>query len=394
MSKRGKGKSTPKKRTVDWDSVLRVDSVLNLRTDMFDHKSKTVKKNIKKPVANKKPVGRAPKRASNVVKKKADRKPGPAGGNMNFIRSDRSKDVRNAQGDSVKDSFEGMVSCDSCSVDFYWSCLVKNAITGKLEHNMTRDLVWKIKKYGTGRPIVGCVAWLSNKVILNALKGASGLAIVVNRENYDVWGNGCVKNVYPTLPRFKNPMHKEFEHLGGPLTAVETHKKTGKSSFHPIRAFGTNSTFSGSRKRKRGKGVDNSNEDVSSGTGGLEHCKYLIFFEKGGVMMEEIKRKSPQDYAFLVKEFAKKDGGSGWNPDFYYPYRVWTGSMNMTGKSKEHHENGMWCTGFKMAFGFFNDFSWTYINTTSVFSKSKSTTPSINEKKKTTKRHKKKRKTG
>ena len=297
---------------------------------------------------------------------------------MNFIRSDRSEKMKNAEGTNIADYFKGMVSCSSCSVDFYWSCLVKNPRTGKLEHNMSKALSEKIRLYGRNRPVVGCVAWLSGKDYLDPLLNTLGLSIVVNREKYDVWGHGCVKKIYPILPRFQKPMHEVFKHLGGPLTAVETHKKFGKSSIHPIRAFGTNTTFSGPGKRRRR--YTNSNEDVTLGTGGLEHCKYLIFFEAGEEVVKDCKKRgATEDCDYLTKEFVSKES---WNPKALYPYRVWTGSMNMTGKSKEHHENSMWCTGFKAAMGFYHDFSWTFINTTSVFSKSKTATPTVNNERK------------
>jgi hypothetical protein len=225
------------------------------------------------------------------------------------------------------------------------------------------------EKNGEDNIAVGCVAWMSDQYILESLYSCHGVSIIVNREDYDTWGNGCVKKKYPRLKKMPKPMYQMFGHLGGVMLDVDTHIKNGASSLYPVRAFGNDSNTKKSFKKK------NVNDE---GYGGLEHCKYLIWFEKGF----KIKRKYAK-YGRSIEELFKKNSQYNyvkehWDDDAIYPFRVWTGSMNFTGNAKNNHDNAQIHVGLDVGLNFYYDYSVTYITSTPVFSKSKASTPSLN----------------
>lgn len=273
---------------------------------------------------------------------------------------------------------------EEVSIDTYFRSFVKTSPLYVLdlfskscvdvEHNRI-DSEMKIvlrrynEKHGENRIAVGCVAWMSDQYILESLYLCEGVSIIVNREDYENWGNGCVKKRYPRLKKMPKPMYQMFGHLGGVMLDVDTHIKNGASSLYPVRAFGNDSNAKKQFKKK------NVNEE---GYGGLEHCKYLIWFEKGF----KIKKKY-EKYGRSFQEVFKNNPQydhvkTHWDDDALYPFRVWTGSMNFTGNARNNHDNAQIHVGLDVGLNFYYDYSVTYITSTPVFSKSKSSTPSLN----------------
>lgn len=267
----------------------------------------------------------------------------------------------------IKTYFKPSVYCPDIGITCLFSStrLTKN---GKPTSTIKEESYRRMRQYAKGKPVIGCVAWWSDKQTLEHMRKASGVSVLVNREDYDEWGNGCVKNEYPTLPKMPEPMYKMFEHLGGVLSNVERHRKNGRSSLYPIRAFGN-----GSENKKKRTSFNGQFE----GYAGLEHCKYWVFFEKGSIIKEHYSKRGVNLKSLLADY---EECYENWSDDKLYPFYVWTGSMNFTGNAKNNHENAIWGKSLIMGLAFFYDFSVTYINSTSVFSKTKASTPTVTTK--------------
>lgn len=353
---------------------LNIGVASSLHTHLETRKEVTSRKLEQTPTLNakKRPLDDSSKEGDHQPNKKF-KSSGNAKVDLNAYRSD----TINLGSDSKIDThFKCVVDCENTSFRCLFSGTSVNN-SGNKTSNIKEQFYACQRNYGVERGdgvekiVIGCQAWLSDKKTLQLLRMASGVAIVVNREDYDVWGHGCVKKEYPTLPRMPQPMYKMFEHLGGVLSTVERHRKSGKSSLFPIRAFGNSS------ENKRAFGKRSSFNGQSEGFGGLEHCKYLVFFEKGSVIEGEY-RKMGVPLKRVLKNY--EECYERWSGDRMYPYYVWTGSMNLTGNAKNNHENAIFGKGLTMGLSFFYDFSVTYINSTPVFSKTKSSTPTITSK--------------
>jgi|688.fasta_scaffold03783_8 hypothetical protein len=239
---------------------------------------------------------------------------------------------------------------------------------GRMESEMKLILRSVIKKRGYKKPGVGCIAWISDEHIIHEMSICEGVALIVNREDYEVWGNGCAKKRYPKLKKMPKPMHVMFGHLGGVMLNVDTHIKNGHSSLYPVRAFGNNSSNAPKKKK-------NVNED---GYGGLEHCKYFIMFEYGYKIRQKYEKYGRSMDFVLGKNKKFKYVLEHWGDDLLYPFRVWTGSMNFTGNAKNNHDNAQIHVGIDVGLNFYYDWSVTYITSTPVFSKTKTSTPMLN----------------
>lgn len=281
---------------------------------------------------------------------------------LNMYRSDT---IKFGNGSEMMTYFKQSVECNDVKINFHFSGTSVSK-GGQKTSDIKEKLYKCLRMSGKNKPVVGCVAWLSDKKTLELLRQTSGVAIIVNREDYTIWGNGCVRNEYPKLPKMIKPMYQMFDHLGGTLCNVERHRVSGSSSLFPIRAFGNSSNA----KKPVGRRFGNNFE----GFGGLEHCKYLVFFETGHIISEYYRKKGISlkvilsDYDYCYKH---------WSDDQLYPFYVWTGSMNLTGNAKNNHDNAIFGMDLIMGLSFYYDFSVTYINSTPVFSKTKGSTPTI-----------------
>lgn len=219
-------------------------------------------------------------------------------------------------------------------------------ITGS---HITHELVAMIKRYGRTSIILGCIAWISGGEIIEALSQCKGVSLIVNREDFSKYGVGSTGKKYAKIPRIGQPFSQAFAHIPSDLSSLEPKRKNGKSSYTSVRAFGNPSMSVGS--------------NANNGKSGLEHCKYMIFFESRPMLLA---------------------GGGDNGEDIYeykdYPAAVWTGSMNMTKNSESHHENTVLIESDKIAMAYYKDFSKTFMVSTPVTSSTgaKTNTPSKN----------------
>lgn len=170
--------------------------------------------------------------------------------------------------------------------------------------NLHTHLTALMDRMVPGRIVVGCIAWLSDKLLIKSLSRAKGVLFVVNDENYGKWGNGKTIRTYAPLPTFKQPLHQVFAHLETPLKLLDD-ARDKTCAYGPVRAYGSAS---------------------HNGNGPLMHSKYIVFFDEHD-----------------------------------RPASLWMGSMNGTMKSKRNQEIGCFIDDRNVAQHCFADFGNTFV---------------------------------
>ena len=230
--------------------------------------------------------------------------------------------------------------------------------TGRTKSELISNLVSVIKEYGKNKTVLGCIAWLSSAEVLDALKTCRRVLLIINREDYERWGGGGMLKKYLELPKFDEPLSVAFEHLETVLATLENNRTKGKSRYSSVRAFGNPSfTIGGVTKCQ-----------------GLEHCKYLIFFESQCHVKITDETNDQPNFSKLIEISPMKKEGQ----EYVYkdvPCAVWTGSMNMTKASETHHENAVFIKSERTAMAYMHDFSETFMSSVPVTSKNKQNTP-------------------
>jgi hypothetical protein len=174
-----------------------------------------------------------------------------------------------------------------------------------------------------------------------------------------------------------------FSHLHSVLDGLENNRTKGKSKYASVRAFG-NAAFSkktGAPKTQRSNTNSNkrayrSNDGQQGSSGGLEHNKYLVFFEN---KMYKRKVTKPENQNWqLVREDEEYFSDSEEEYEYQHretPFAVWTGSMNITKASAGHHENAVFIESCEIAKSYFHDWAMTFMSSTPVGGTNKKATP-------------------
>ena len=159
--------------------------------------------------------------------------------------------------------------------------------------------------------VFGCVAWLTNERILNALSEAKGVAVVVAKEDWlrpDIDQYQSVKNLYNTL----KPMEWSLRSLPFLDTSLRSVSMCSSIGYNDtVRCFG------------------NFNSEKKLAWPRLHH-KFLVF------------------------------GNYNTETESINPYGVWTGSLNLTHNSEQSLENGMFILDSKLANAFSKEFTQIY----------------------------------
>jgi hypothetical protein len=121
--------------------------------------------------------------------------------------------------------------------------------------HMHENLIHILNTYAKNRIVIGCIAWLSNIEIINALSQASKVSLLVNDEDYSKWGFKTVKKEkYEKLPPFNTP----FSSVWG--NKIETSLNSlGNKIYEPVRCYG--------QEGKNGGG---------GGISSIMHAKFLV----------------------------------------------------------------------------------------------------------------------
>jgi hypothetical protein len=171
-------------------------------------------------------------------------------------------------------------------------------------------LINVLSRYGVGRIVVGCVAWLTSPLIIKSLSKSKAVSLLVNRENYKKWGNGCVNpEKYRPLPGFK----VLFSDIWG--GRIETPLNQLKVVYKdPVRCYGDPSESS---EKKEGRHVF---------AHSLMHAKYLVICD-----------------------------------DSDMPRYLWCGSMNFTANSNNNQELNVLLDDPTLAMHVFMDFGISFL---------------------------------
>lgn len=141
--------------------------------------------------------------------------------------------------------------------------------------NIDDSIVHCIETHGKGKTIIACMAWLSNRKILQAvINNAKRVLFLVNDENFSQWKG--VLPLYDTLPRFTEPLHTAFSGSKNCVLRTLDRDKFGNPlphcQYEAVRCFG-NASFT-----------------KSSTPTSLMHNKIIVFFDEvrapGGKMVE------------------------------------------------------------------------------------------------------------
>ena len=167
------------------------------------------------------------------------------------------------------------------------------------------NILSESSKEGTEKiTIVGCIAWLSDPEILEALSYyCVQVFFLVNDEDFNCWGNGKTHLLYDKLPWCYKSVSELFGHLNDvylPLTV--------KSSFAPVRCI-----------KKNGAGNH------------LMHNKYVV-----------ILSQKKEDKALTCVS-------------------TWLGSVNFTKNSSNNLESATYIEDERVAKSVFDDFSNLFI---------------------------------
>jgi hypothetical protein len=251
--------------------------------------------------------------------------------------------------------------------------------------NFEAYLLDKIATWGAGKLVVGCIAWLSNKTLLEALMThCKYVLIIVNDENYGHWGGGSLPARYDGLPRMDHPLYYFFQHLSGPLGMLERERDPASpSSYAPVRCYGNPTAIGGAPAAVKGRGTERRQRADATAVaavnvmgigkghgrvgivarkqhaavldgcrtrtkgGPLMHSKYLVFFGQAPCTPP----LSPS-----VLETA------GDLPFEDVPMSVWSGSMNWTHRSQLNQEHASFVPDHpQLALAYFNDFAQTFM---------------------------------
>lgn len=218
-----------------------------------------------------------------------------AGTNLNVAK--RSRQVIEFAGKRVANPWKPAVTVENVQcIDFYFD-------------DIEAELLEVLTVFGSGKVVVGCVAWLSNPRIIRALSHCAYVLLLVNDEDYSKWGNGRIPELYEQLPMGTQSPCSVFGHLDTPLNLLDC-----AGNYPPVWTLS------------------------SRGSNALMHSKYLVFFD------------TP-----VVDE---RGGGTGAR---IAPRAVWTGSFNFTKNASCNQENAQFIEDARVAKAYFQDFANSFI---------------------------------
>lgn len=201
-------------------------------------------------------------------------------------------------GDEVVKNFEKPVTI-ARGLDFGNSLLITD------HHH--ENLMYLLDKYAKDRPILACIAWLTDKTIINAMSQASKVMVIINDENYATWGGGCVtREKYAPLPGFGDVSFSNYwGHIQSPLNFEILKNKRWEA----VRCYGQKAIIEREAEELKKQGTPGHLKGAFMPP--IMHAKFMIISDK-----EE-----------------DEDGNI-----IYTPRWLWMGSMNFTGNSANNIE--------------------------------------------------------
>ena len=179
--------------------------------------------------------------------------------------------------------------------------------------NIKSRLIEEIKKADV---VVGCIAWLTDKEILEALAEKKGISIIVQKEDFL---RPDTDTIY-YLKKWKSEMRNRYNRLKGNLNRYMFRNilsRVSTNSVEPIESV-------------RCVGYNKSKSPVCP----RMHNKFLLFCK-------------------LAKEYDEQTEDE---PKIVLPYAVWTGSFNLTKNASNSLENALLIKDTKIAYAYFREY--------------------------------------
>lgn len=174
-----------------------------------------------------------------------------------------------------------------------------------------------LERYAKGRIVLVCVPWLTSDAIIGWLsKFPRAVHVIVNREDYGKWGNGCVTpQKYAPLKGSTVP----FRHIWG--NRIETPLNQLKRTYtESVRCYGDPSASS------EGESSSGKKKNTAVFMPSIMHSKYMVICD-----------------------------------DSDMPRYLWCGSMNFTANSNNNQELNLFLDDPALAMHMFLDFGLTFI---------------------------------
>ncbi len=195
--------------------------------------------------------------------------------------------------------------------------------------NLEYELIDKIEKYPV---IVGCVAWLTNELILNALATRDRVSIIIQKEDLlrpdsGDWSGEKLRLLYGNLPDSVNNLSASSEYWGDLISCLNVCSGWLAEPVRWCGEFNTNNKPAFPRM----------------------HHKFLIFCN--------INIKDN----YVDYDFEDEEDYFDYNRKTYsvIPKAVWTGSFNMTHNGTHSLENALFIQDDNIAKSYYDE--WQYI---------------------------------
>jgi hypothetical protein len=194
------------------------------------------------------------------------------------------------------------------------------------------------EKYGKEHVyLLGCVAWLSDNQIIAKMKECAGCIIIINDEKYSTKARSTTLQNLLQLPRITthfrelfqfspNKIMQTYDNKEDTIISLEPSERGNLGKFGPILTLGSRPLTSPETSMRENSSSSMTEHSSLFQGGPILHSKYLIFCVWYG-----------KDHEFV-------------------PAAVWTGSINLTTKSRQNQENALLLRSIPVAKAFYEDF--------------------------------------
>ena len=185
--------------------------------------------------------------------------------------------------------------------------------------NLEKELVCNISKFPI---VVGCVAWLTNERVLNALSSRKRVSVIIQKEDFlrpdtGNWLGTKLRKMYASLPQGASSIVDTGEVWGNLLSSLNSHSNWESE---PVRWVG------------------NLNTDKNPAFPRM-HNKFLVFCDE---------QKVPGNDPDYDEEYT-----------IIKPKAVWTGSFNLTDNATRSLENATYIEDLDIVNAYYAE--WQYI---------------------------------
>jgi hypothetical protein len=265
--------------------------------------------------------------------------------NQEYIRAEKGA------GQPLKDY---SVSSKDREIKVYFRNIEKHLI----KHIMEADVV------------VGCVAWLTNQKILEALNTRLGVALVINKKDKNkTYKDENLRKFHENLRKFYDELPRIRSDVFQTTTLMDCFQT---EYIEPIRCVGVRSKSKGEiiplMHNKFIVLCKVTREDM--GYGGKRTVEY--FLENGSWKSRVINYESSED--FYRYNFAY-NSDLLMSIDYIKPYAVWTGSFNFTSNATKSFENVLYITEPSIVQAYFSEWGQLESLSESLDSESDSLSP-------------------